>query len=74
MLLLGDGKLQIEELVNSWETLTQHSFNGEELMEAFKTFDKKNTGFIRIRDLKVKSTDLIIVLIYEIQHTIYNIS
>jgi len=50
---LGDGCVQISELVNQWEALAEHSVNGEELMDAFHKLDINNDGFIRITELKV---------------------
>jgi EF-hand domain pair len=44
----GDGKLQIEELVNNLELLNEHSVNGDELMSAFRAFDTDNDGHIRL--------------------------
>jgi Ca2+-binding EF-hand superfamily protein len=43
----GDGKLQIEELLQNIEVLNAHSINGEQLMTAFNTFDVNKDGFIR---------------------------
>lgn len=51
--LLGDGQLQIEELVNNWYALCQHSVNGDELLEAFNTLDVDHDGYIRLDELAV---------------------
>lgn len=58
MVNLGDGKIQIKELVDNWNVLAQHSVNGDELMESFKKFDVNNDGFIKLPELKVISTCL----------------
>ena len=53
LFLTGDGCLQITELVDNWKVLAQHSVNGDQLLEAFKTIDKNKDGFIRNHELKV---------------------
>lgn len=51
--MAGDGKLQIEELVNNWNALCQHSVNGDELMSAFNTLDMDGDGYIKLNELVV---------------------
>lgn len=50
---VGDGKLQIKELVDNWKILAQHSVNGDDLLSAFKVIDKNKDGFVRLAELKV---------------------
>ena len=49
----GDRKLQVGELLDNWKTIVQHSLHGEELMEAFKKFDRNGDGQITLTELKV---------------------
>jgi len=43
----GDGKLQIEELLENVHILYAHSLRSKELMAAFKKFDGNGDGYIR---------------------------
>ena len=44
---LGDGKLEIDDVMDSLDVINQHSINGAQLMEAFQLFDINKDGFIR---------------------------
>ena len=53
--VVGDGKLQIDELLDNWEVLCHHSVFGKEMMEAFKVLDKNGDGWIRSEVLNIIS-------------------
>ena len=43
---IGDGRLTIREIVDNAHILHEHSLHGDELMNAFKVFDKNGDGHI----------------------------
>ena len=47
LILLGNGKLEIKELMDNLDVINMHSLYGDDLMHAFKYFADKKTGFIR---------------------------
>ncbi|ELT99096.1 hypothetical protein CAPTEDRAFT_228966 [Capitella teleta] len=47
----GDGELQIEELIENIHVINTHIQYREDLMEAFKIFDRKGEGYIRLPSL-----------------------
>lgn len=47
----GDGKLQIQELLDNIHVLHDHNVHREDLMEAFKRFDTDGNGYIRFVEL-----------------------
>ncbi|KAK2155054.1 hypothetical protein LSH36_250g00022 [Paralvinella palmiformis] len=46
-----DGKLSIDELIANLHVINAHSLRGDEILEAFKVFDKNGDGFIRLPEL-----------------------
>ncbi|XP_067934379.1 uncharacterized protein [Watersipora subatra] len=48
----GNGKISIEELVDNYHILVQHSIHGEELIDAFNKFDTNKDGFLNLPELK----------------------
>ncbi|KAF6025702.1 hypothetical protein EB796_015953 [Bugula neritina] len=46
-----NSKCVISELVENWEALSQHSVNGDELMNAFNTLDLDHDGFIKLDEM-----------------------
>ena len=45
--VVENGKLEVNELLDNMHILHAHSQNREELIHAFKVFDKNKDGFIR---------------------------
>lgn len=43
----GDGKLQVDELLDNIHIINTHIQHREDLMAAFKVFDRKGEGYIR---------------------------
>ena len=46
MIGTGDGKLDIEEFLVNLEMLFKHILTEEELLQAFRLFDRNNNGYI----------------------------
>ena len=45
--ILGDGELQIAELVDNVHVLISNSLNTSDIIEAFRILDYNGTGYIR---------------------------